>query len=373
MSPKFVLVSVLLAVAACGDPKLEVAVYGGLHGATIARMAASGVRQSQAAKDRRFESRPVAQYAVVGDSLTPERLKASLDSIAADTLVVALVSRFYMQAAVDATSNLNRAGIPYISLHSVAPELTGGSTWGFSMAPDFNKQAAFIARQVGSGKRVAVIHIDDAYGRGMAAALVTALNAAGSNPAYVHRYQQSWDEPRMVALGHETFGEKPDALVFAGRSPSLALVIQPFREAGEEIPVIGTDLVESQATYNNPDGSLRGVRFVRFLNPQSQDERMTDLNGRYVLWVGFGEITTEGVLTYDGIHLIGEAARAGARTRAQVRDYLRSLGRSRPPFSGVGGLIAFGEDGQVNRSMELVEVMQRGVSVVATDSATDRR
>ena len=363
----------LLAVTACGDPKLEVAVYAGTHGATIARMAASGVRQSQAARDRRFDSHPLAQAAVVRDSLTPELLRAAIDSVAQDTLVVALISRFYMQAAVDATRELNQAGMPYISLHPTAPELTGGDTWGFSLVPDYDKEADFIARQVGAGKRVAVLHIDDAYGNGMAAALVAALTRAGSPPTDLRKYDQSWDEPRMIALGHDTRSKQPDVLVFAGRSPSLGLVIQPFREADETLRVIGTDLTESFSVYNNFDGSLLGVQFVRFLDPKSEDERMKDLSGRYILWIGAGQITGEGVLTYDAMHLIGDAVRAGARTRAQVRDYLRSLGRSRPPFSGVGGLIAFGDDGQVRRAMELVEVQERGVTVVATDSAADRR
>ncbi|HET9439810.1 MAG TPA: ABC transporter substrate-binding protein [Longimicrobiales bacterium] len=371
MSRKYMLA--LIALTACADPKLEVGIYAGPHGATIAKMAASGIRQSQAAKDRRFDARPIAQAAVVRDSLTPEILTASLDSIAEDTLVVALISRFYMQSAVDAKNRLNSAGIPYLSLHPTAPDLTGGATWGFSLVPDYAKEAEFIAKNIGAGQRVAVVHIDDAYGRGIAAALVDALTRAGSPPTDVRRYEQSWDEPRMVALGHDARSKQPDVMVFAGRSPSLSLVIQPFREAGEEIRIIGTDLVESFSVYNNTDGALIGVQFVRFLDPRSDNERMTDLNGRYILWIGSGQITGEGVLAYDGMHLIGDAVRSGARTRAQVRDYLKSLGRSRPPFSGVGGLIAFGEDGQVQRKMELVEVLLRGVDVVATDSATDRR
>jgi hypothetical protein len=177
----------------------------------------------------------------------------------------------------------------------------------------------------------------------------------------------------MVALGHDTRSKNPDVLVFAGRTPSLQLVIQPFREAGEEIRVIGTDLAESSAMYDNPDGSLTGVQFVRFIDPRSGDERMQDLNGRYILWIGFGNINTEGVLTYDAVHLVGDAVRAGARTRTEVRDYLRSLGQTRPPFSGVGGLISFGADGMAARPLELVEVQMRGVRVLATDSATDRR
>ena len=306
------------------------------------------------------------------DSLTPEVLRAALDSIVDDTLLVALISRFFMQSAVDATRDFNRVGLPYLAVHPVAQQLVGGDTWGFSLVPGYEQQAAFIARNIGAGHRVAVLYLDDVYGRGMSAALVQALTAAGSPPTDLRRYEQSWDEPRMVALGHDTRSKNPDVLVFAGRSPSLQLVIQPFREAGEEIRVIGTDLAET-GMYDNPEGAFTGVQFVRFLDPRSQDERMQDLNGRYILWIGFGNINTEGVLTYDAVHLIGDALRAGARTRTEVRDYLRSLGQTRPPFSGVGGLISFGADGMADRPLELVEVQMRGVRVLATDSAASRR
>ncbi len=100
---------------------------------------------------------------------------------------------------------------------------------------------------------------------------------------------------------------------------------------------------------------------------------MKDLAVRYLLWIGSGQITSEGVLVHDAMVLMGEAVRAGARTRTQVRDYLRTLGRSRPAYSGVGGPIAFNEDGQVDRKLELAEVTTRGTVAVVTDSATNRR
>ena len=369
----FVLIP-LLVVAACGDPKALVGVYAGVHGATVADMTARGVRLSKAASDVRFDIRPVARATVAAGELTDTILRASLDSMAADEHVVAVLSRFLTAGAIGAISNFNQAGVPYIATTPVAPEMVGGSTWGFSLVPDYKKQAEFIAQNAGSGHRPIIVHIDDEYGRAMAGALRVALTKGGSAPIDVRSYKQSWDEPRMIALGHDVHGKKPDLLVFAGRAPSLTLVIQPFREAGEEIRVIGTDLMESENLYGNSDAALAGVEFVRFLDVTSQTDRMKDLADRYVFWIGFGRITSEAVLTHDGVALIGEALRAGARTRAQVRDYLKTLGRSRPPYSGVGGLIAFGEDGQVARKLELARVTTRGVVPGAvTDSAADRR
>lgn len=362
----------LLPLFACGDEKIEVGVYAGPHGATIASMTAKGLRTTGVARDRRFEARPVAQAIVTRNELTDEILTASFDSMAADTGVVALLTRFLTPGSLQAVQKLNAAKFPYIALTPVPPQLVGGSTWGFSLVPDYHKQSAFIAQQVGSGQRVAIAHINDAYGQGMAAALTAAVSQAGSTVVDVRKYEQAWDEPRMIALGHEARNKQPDVLLFAGRTPSLQLVVQPFREANENVRVIGTDLVESANLYHNSDAALTGVQFVRILDPLSEEPRMKDLALAYVLWIGSGQITTEGVLVHDAVKLIGEAVRAGARTRTEIRDYLNTLGRSRPPYSGVSGLISFGDDGQVDRKFELAEVRYRGVKAV-TDSAAGRR
>ena len=365
----------LLLTAACGDPKADVGVYAGTHGATVAVMTARGVRLSRAASDVRFDARPAARGIVATGQLTDTILRASLDSMATDQEVIAVLSRFLTRGATGAIAGFNQAGVPYISTTPIASRHVGGSTWGFSLVPDYRKQAAFIAQNVGSGKRPAIVHIDDEYGRGLGAALRDALTQAGSAPIEVRAYQQAWDEPRMIAAGHEVKNKNPDVLVFAGRAPSLTLIIQPFREAGAEIRTIGTDLVETEHLYGTGDATLAGVEFVRFMDVKSEDPRMKDLADRYVFWIGFGRLTTESVLTHDGVALIGEALRAGARTRAQVRDYLKTLGRSRPPYSGVGGLIAFGDDGQVDRKMHLARITNSGVvpREAPTDSAADRR
>ena len=367
------MLSMLLALSACGDPALKVGVYTGMHGATVATMSARGVRLSDVASDVRFDVRPAARGLIANNQLTEEILKASLDSMANDQDVVAVVTRLLTAGAVAATGTFNNEGVPYISTTPVSSELVGGSTWGFALVPDYRKQAEFIASKIGGARRIAIVHIDDPYGRGMAEALTQALTAVGSAPTDVRSYLQSWDEPRMIALGHETRGESPDLLIFAGRSPSLILVIQPFREAGEEVRVIGTDLIEAEYLYQAGDAALAGVEFVRFMDVTSEDARMEDLRERYVFWIGFGHIITEAVLTHDAVSMLGEAVRAGARTREQVRDYLKSLGRTRPPYSGVGGLIAFGEDGQVERKLELARVTRRGVVAETTDSAAGRR
>ena len=362
----------LLALSACGDPKLEVGVYAGIHGGTVARMTAVELRSAKIADDVRVDTRLVAPRMVTRDSLTPAMLRTSLDSMTAEPEVIAMLTRLNWQSAVDATRNMTEKRFPYISLTTTSPELTGGDTWGFSLVPDFDKQAEFIAAQVGGGKRVAIAHINDAYGLGMAAALTDAFTRRGSPPVEVRKYEQAWDETRVLAVGHELRTKRPEVLVFAGRSPSLALVIQAFREGQDSIRVIGTDLAESFGLYNDADGTFNDVQFVRYFNPRSAAPRIKELWERYLIWIGVGEMTGETILVYDGMSLIGDAIKNGVRTREQLREYLNSLGKTRPPFDGVGGPIAF-ENGQVVRRMELAAVTPIGVVPVSRDSAANRR
>jgi hypothetical protein len=143
-------------------------------------------------------------------------------------------------------------------------------------------------------------------------------------------------------------------------------VWQPFRDAAKEIRVIGSDLVESTSLYENSQGGYTGLKYVRYADPRSAEPRMRDLHERYMMWISRGEMTSEAAIVYDAMMLTGEALRSGARTRSQFLEYFTSLGKSRPPYNGVTGPIAFGDDGEVAREFLLAEVTNSGV-VAAQD------
>jgi ABC-type branched-subunit amino acid transport system substrate-binding protein len=54
-------------------------------------------------------------------------------------------------------------------------------------------------------------------------------------------------------------------------------------------------------------------------------------------------------LTYDAVMLLASAARTMGPERDLVRQYLQELGDSRPPYDGVTGQIAFGEERRPRR------------------------
>lgn len=355
----------LLLLTACSDPKLKIGLNVGLAGADVGAMAASSIRMSKVAVDRRFDIRIAHQRATALGTITPKMMAAALDSLANDENVAVIISRFLTNEELEVARNYVGESVPFLSITPLPDGIVSPAGPGFSLVPSLDSQGRFLAEQAKAGDRIAIVHLNSSYGHTLAAALTAALNTRGMAPTSVRTYEQSWDEPRMVALGSELENQDdPTLLFFLGRAPSLELVWQPFREESKEITIIGSDLVESVALYANPEGRYTRLKYVRHFDPQSKDERMFDLHERYGMWIGRGEMTGEAVLVYDGMHLVAEAVRNGARTRDQFREYFASLGKDRPPFKGVGGLISFEQDGTVNRAFQLAEVTNAGIVAV---------
>lgn len=370
---RFFLLSLSALSVGCGHQKLEIAVNAGPGGADVGRMAASEIRQSGAAKNRRVDVLVPQLKQIVQGTSTPKMMAAALDTVANDDKVAVIVSRFLDAEVLQAAQTFKVKGVPFISTTPLPPGITSPNGPGLSMVPNLVKQAQFMAAEAQATDHVAIVHIRNAYGAGLTAALVDALRARGVTSFDTLSYDQSWDEPRMVALGTELEKNKNPSLVyFVGRAPSLELVWQPFREAAKDIRVVASDLVESTAIYDNPEGIFTGLKYVRYFDPQAKQPRMVDLHDRYLVWIGRGEMTGEAVLVYDAMMMTADALRAGARTRAEIRQYFSSLGRSRPPYSGVGGQVSFDENGEVPRKFQLAEVTNRGV-VTAGDTVAAKQ
>lgn len=359
------MVALSLLAVGCSDPKLKVGLNVGLAGADVAAMAASSIRMSKVADDRRFDTRIAHQRATALGTITPKMMATALDSLADDEDVPVVISRFLTNEELQVARDYVKQGMPFLSITPLPDGIVSPAGPGFSLVPSLASQGRFLAEQAKPGDRIAIVHLNSAYGHTLAGALTANLKTRGLAPLSVRTYEQSWDEPRMVALGTELENkEDPTLLYFLGRAPSLELVWQPFREEAKEITIIGSDLVESVALYDNPEGRYTRLKYVRYFDPSSQDERMSDLNQRYGMWIGRGEMTGEAVLVYDGMQLVADAVRNGARTREQFREYFASLGKARPPFNGVGGLISFEQDGAVNRAFQLAEVTSSGIVAV---------
>ncbi len=90
---------------------------------------------------------------------------------------------------------------------------------------------------------------------------------------------------------------------------------------------------------------------------------MASLRERFSARMG-STMTAEMALTYDAVMLIATAAREAGASRSAVRDYLNSLGHTRPAFEGATGEIAFDQNGDPPPSYCLGEITSTGIRVL---------
>jgi ABC-type branched-subunit amino acid transport system substrate-binding protein len=208
------------------------------------------------------------------------------------------------------------------------------------------------------------VYANDDYGRSFFRELLPLLEPA---PAFQGLYSERADTAHLHSLAREIANVRPDLLVWLGRPPRLRVVWDSIRAELPDMRVLCGDGCENGLVYQNVNGSFTGLYFVRFIDPEASDnDQLAAFQARYRSVTAM-PATAEAVLTYDAVYAIGAALQDGASSRGDVRDFLTSLGRSRPPLQGLSGPIEFEDNGDMRRPYLLAEVTARGVVAVPVD------
>jgi branched-chain amino acid transport system substrate-binding protein len=285
--------------------------------------------------------------------------------------LVAVVGHSNSSASLAASPIYNQHEVVQIAPTSTAPAYSMAGPFSFRLVPPDDRQGAFLAGvlrdSLPPGARVALTYVNDDYGRALRAATVDALagraltdqRQAGERqgPELVLDLPHLDDlaaAPDSIArfLVGSLVAARPEAILWIGRASSLRAVLPALRdELGAGVPVYGSDGLNSAPAVGNAATDWTGVNYVDFLDVRAT-ARGRLWADRYRERFGYGPQAGE-ALAYDAVGLILAAIRAGARTGPEVREYLVSLGRRRPPYEGVSGSIAFDDRGSVMRGYRL--------------------
>lgn len=353
----FVLIAGTLA--ACAEQPHRIGVWSGPTGANLAKMVESEINFNGGVVGRRLKVRVVDQRSVVMNELTPAILRASLDSIASDTSVAAVVTRMTDSITEQGAQLFERNRIPYLITTPVDDKYLETHPHAFLLVPTVQQQAEFLASQAEqepAPRRVAILNVREGHAEALAAEIGNALARRGIKPVFTTSFSQSTDELNLTAKARELASYDPTILYFVGRSPSLLVVHPVIRNAIPAIRILASDLAESWHVYMNPQGIYTGVRLVRYMDPTSQDSLIRGLRDRLLVWIGRNELTNEATLTYDALRGLAEIMRTGATSRVAVLEYLRN----NPTVNGLGGAMEFTAQ-RVPREMHLAEVRRNSV------------
>jgi ABC-type branched-subunit amino acid transport system substrate-binding protein len=155
---------------------------------------------------------------------------------------------------------------------------------------------------------------------------------------------------------------KPDAVVLAARTQEATCLGLALRRRWPGLPLIAGDGVYLDEHFFRVIGDEgEGMHLVAFWHRNTPGVRSRQFADAFKRETGLEARHGDAVFA-DATMLAATAIRSGARTRAEVVEYLRSLGTTRPAFEGVSGPISFAPGARrplwmtrvVGRSSELV-------------------
>jgi branched-chain amino acid transport system substrate-binding protein len=268
---------------------------------------------------------------------------------------VAVVGHANSAASLAASQIYNAAGLVQIAPTTTAPIYGRAGPFSFRMVPSDTMQAEYLLKALSHhwphAARIAVVHVNDDYGRG----LLRVLRPGLQHVVHEAMYADGADSAAIGRLRDQIIQSRPDLLIWIGRPRSLAILLPPLRAALPDLAVLCADACDTPLVYRNAGGVFTGSHFVRFTNPSDQDASLSSFQERYHARTG-QRAGSEALLTYDAVSLVRAALKDGARTREDVRRYLASLGAERPAFRGLTGLIEFDTTGAFPRRYMLAEV-----------------
>ncbi len=355
----WLLVPLAVAAVACGgDRAYRVGVIGRntvFQGADLASREVNGKNG--------INGLPLRAERVDSAVRTPTQARQAAEKLANDTSVKFILQQSGLGVPAPVLRVYDARGVPVLVVDPVLRPAHSG--WVFHLLPNAQEEAALMAAQaqkLWSPKRVAIVRSNDDYGLVMAGELRMALGSAA--PFVLDTtFAETPDTAIAARLEATITASKPDVLFWLGPPRVLGIILVRLREHLPTVRIMGSDAAEAKRVYDNPDGTFSGLVFVRAADPSVDTARYNNFQYRYSIWMG-GQGTSDAVLSYDITTMLAEAMRSGAVSRQQLRDYLVSLGRTRPPYNGVTGPIAFDSLGVIRRGLQLAEVRDEGVKPV---------
>jgi branched-chain amino acid transport system substrate-binding protein len=359
-------IAVLLAVAlsgACGHDRSPILIgisgpFGQARGASMrngADLAAAEVNRAGGLRGRRLE------LVFADDSADASVATRIAYRFRDDPQIVAVVGHLTSGATIAAASIYNGGNHPVVQVSPSAssPELTGAGRYTFRISPTDRAHGARLAEfalTTLSARRAAIIYENDDYGRGVRNTFRTAFSENGGEIVAEDPYLPSLPTLEPYLLRSRRAGA--NVVVVAGTSDDAMRVISTMDSLGLTVPLLGGDGLVGVLP---PPGWQRRLFVSTAYLPGRPGSENQDFVQAYRTAYGGASPDHRAAGTYDAVRLLAAAIAASGADRDDIRRYLMSLGRDRPGFSGVTGLIAFDADGDRTHGTVSIATMEDGL------------
>ncbi|MDZ7260973.1 MAG: ABC transporter substrate-binding protein [candidate division KSB1 bacterium] len=343
MKLRFILLGAYLMSFACGKEEATLK-FGLLVGGGYAEGAALAVEEINEAGGIRGNKLVLVDTLASSSTDAPSAIEAAL-YYASRKDILAVIGHENSPTSLAASRIYNHQGLPQLIPDSTSPLLTQAGPWTFRVCVSDQLQGKFLADFVmdkfKDRKRIAVLYVNDDYGKGLKETFVASLKEPPFQIVFQMPYFPNTDfNPLLIILKQKA----PDLVFLAGRIDEAEKIYHYLKKSGLQLPLIGGDGLYRLNSIAEKAEEMEGMMMTMFFNPWDKSEKVQGFVQRYQTKFGQPPQATA-ALTYDAVYLLKLALERGGLSRQKIRDYLATVGSSNPAFEGVTGTIAFDENG----------------------------
>ena len=335
----------LVAGSGAAQAQIRIATAGPMTGQYAAFGAQMKAGAEQAVADINAAGGVLGQQLVlaIGDDACDPRQAVSVANQLASQRVVFVAGHFCSGSSIPASKVYAEEGVLQISPASTNPRFTDEGGWNTFRVCGRDDQQGLIAGQFMAnsfpGQRIALLHDNSAYGKGLADEVKKNMNAAGLQETMYQAYVAG--ERDYSALVSRMKQANIQVVYFGGYHTEAGLIVRQMREQGVNAVAIGAD-----ALVTNEFWQITGPAGEGTLMTFSADPRKRPTAAAVVEKFRAANIDPEGYVlyTYAAIQVWAEAVKKAGTTNPQrVSAMLKSGG----PWASVLGPITFDAKGDV--------------------------
>jgi branched-chain amino acid transport system substrate-binding protein len=274
----------------------------------------------------------------VDDYCDPEQAVAAAKKLV-DAGVALVVGHQCSGAAIPASKVYAAAGILMFAAEATNPTLTEQGLRNVFRPNGRDDEQGIIAGDYladhWSGKRIAIVHDGQVYGKGLAKQTKKRLNERGVTEALFEAITPSMNDYSELVDRLKTAGI--DILYFGGYAPEAGLILREARDAGSKIQLLAGDGINSPAFWQITGSAGEGALFTNGPDPRTNPQ-VTSFMKKY--GVAYDDFYGD---AYVAIQVWAQAAEK-ART-LQLGAMISTLRHER--FDTVKGRIGFDSKGDL--------------------------
>ncbi|KPA14192.1 Bacterial extracellular solute-binding protein, family 5 [Candidatus Magnetomorum sp. HK-1] len=278
--------------------------------------------------------------------------KGSLDiaqkiawEIADNPKIVAVIGHFSSKIALSTSITYEKNGIIFITPKaSISDLIRDRNKYTFRNIPSDNVMAQEMAKFAHRRefKKMSIIYERESFGKRLAEIFQKYGDQQGIKFVSVKSYT-SWEKDFRPLISDLLNDDPFDALLICGNLPTSAFIVKQLRDMGINVPIIGSDSMDSMQLLNIAGKSADGVSVPTVFDPKIANNFTRYFVENFKYYYGF-EPDTLAAQGYDAIKVLGHAIEKGGTPNPIV---LSTNLRFLKNWQGVTGSYSFTQQGNI--------------------------